>query len=150
MDRDRSLSSTERKAEVTDWGYGSVVNPEGYTKMMVAKKVIELLKTASDERVCGYTPTTFKSKKGGKLEAPFTVWKLNLLPLEIAKECALRGNCSIGAEQKLKGEHFPGPAFFIALPSESDDSDGDICPRSPTLTPPRVSDWSQSPFLHPA
>jgi hypothetical protein len=126
---DRSISSTEWKADVTDWGYGFVVNPEGYTKMMVTKKAIELLKTGSDERICGYTPTTFKSKNGGKLDASFTVWRFNLLPPEIAKGCALRGNSSIGTDLKLKGEQFPDAAFFIALPSESDDSDGDDCPR---------------------
>ena len=125
---DRSYSCAEGKADVSDWGYGFSVNPEGYTKMMVTEKAIELLKSQSDARVCGYTPTTFKSKNGGKLEASFTVWRFNLLPLEIAEKCALHGKSSIGTELKLKGELFPDPAFFIALPSESDDSDGDDCP----------------------
>jgi hypothetical protein len=126
---DRSPSSAEWKTDESDWGYGFVVNPEGYTKMMLTEKLIELLKNRSDVRVCGYTPTNFKSKNRGKLEASYTIWKFNLLPLDIAKECARRGKTNIGSELKLKGDRFPDPAFFIALPSESDDSDGDDCPR---------------------
>ena len=126
---DRPRSSAEWKADETDWGYGFVVNPEGYKKMMVTEKVIEQLKTKSDVRVCGYTPTTFRSKNGEKLEATFTVWRFNILPLKIAQKCALLGKNNIGTALELKSEQFPDPAFFIALPSESDDSDGDDCPR---------------------
>jgi hypothetical protein len=126
---DLSLSSAEGKPDISDWGYGFSVNPEGYTKMMVTEKAIELLKTRSDVRVCGYTATSFKPKnEGGKLEASFTVWRFNLLPLEIAKECAFHGMKCIGTKLNLTSRLFPDPAFFIALPSESDDSDGDDCP----------------------
>ncbi len=126
---DKALPSSESKAVVAGWGRGFNVNPEGYTKMMVTKKVIELLKTRGEERVCGYTPTTFKSKDGENLEeASFTVWRFNLLPIKIAEACALRGKCNIGADQKLSAKDFPDPAFLLALPTERDDADGDDCP----------------------